>query len=130
MIYVYRCRECQTVIELPTRADSVNCPNCFTRAGRDYSSVQFSPDSVKPHFNHAVGQYVTSSRDFDEKLHVAGQEAGTVYSRVDPGDMPSPGGDSESMAILETQAKTLRDRGFTDSRGKVSIDDAGSFIPQ
>lgn len=130
MIYVYRCRECQTVIELPARADSTTCPACGCRAGRDYSSVQFNQAAVKPHFNHAVGDWVTSSRDFDEKLKMAGERAGTTYTRIDPGDSPSPGGTADEQAILETQAKTLRDKGLMSDSGKVTVDDSGRFVRQ
>lgn len=130
MIYVYLCRECNTQIELHMRAASTTCPRCGCRAGRDYRSIQFGQSAIRPHFNHAVGDWVHSSRDFDEKLKRAGEREGASYTRVDPGDMPSPGGSSADESILETQAKTLSDRGFTDSRGKVAIDDAGRFIPQ
>lgn len=74
---------------------------------RDYSSVQIGVRNFRPHFNHAVGSYVSSSREFDEQLKIAGEKVGTTYTRVDPGDVPQPNLDTD---ILETQAKTIRDR--------------------
>lgn len=129
-IYCYKCRYCGWTGDSTTRAPSIPCGACSYPATRDYSSIGFKADAVKPHFNHAVGAYVNNSRDFDEKLKIRAEESNSYYTRVDPGDIPDPGGDSESAAILETQAKTLHDRGFTNSRGKVLIDDAGSFVPQ
>ena len=95
--------------------------------GRDYSSVHFGPGSFTPHFNHSVGAYVRNSRDFDEKLKIAGEKAGSTFTRLEPGEMPRP---TKDDAIFETQAKLLHDKGFTDSKGNVSIDDKGNFIPQ
>lgn len=63
--------------------------------------------SFRPHFNHAVGSYVSTSREFDEQLKLAGERTGNVYTRVDPGDVPQPSHDTD---ILETQARTIRDR--------------------
>jgi len=76
---------------------------------RDYSSVQIGVGAFRPHFNHAVGSYVTTSRDFDEQLKAHSERNGAAITRVDPGDMPTPSHDTE---ILETQARTIRDKGI------------------
>lgn len=63
--------------------------------------------AFRPHFNHAVGGYVTSSREFDNLLKLKAEQAGTTYTRVDPGDVPQPTHDTE---VLDTQAKTIHDK--------------------
>lgn len=75
---------------------------------RDYTSVQFGRAFV-PHFNHSVGAFVSSNREFNDALKARGDEHGTTYTRVDPGDAPTPSRDTE---ILESQARTIRDKGI------------------
>jgi hypothetical protein len=79
----------------------------FDDVGRDYSSIQFSANPFQPHFNHAVGAYVHSNREFNDLLSVRAEEAGTTYARVDPGDVPRPTLDDH---IFDTQAKTIHDK--------------------
>lgn len=73
---------------------------------RDYSTVQVGR-FFQPHYNHAVGAYVRSNREFNDLLRSRGDALETVYTRVDPGDVPQPTTDD---AILETQARTIRDK--------------------
>lgn len=79
---------------------------------RDYSTVTLRPPVFQPHFNHAVGRHVETSRDFDEALKRGAEEQNTSYTRIDPCDYASitPTKDTE---IIETQARTRRDRGLT-----------------
>jgi hypothetical protein len=106
MMYAYKCRICGARFDSTSR-HLTSCPECLNRnIGRDYSSVQFGGGLFKPHFNHAVGSYVSSSRDFDEKLKIKGEEAGTTFGRLDPGDQPRPTVDDH---IFDTQMKTIRD---------------------
>jgi len=76
---------------------------------RDYSSVQIGRPAFQPHFNHAVGAYVRSDREFNDLLRSRGDEAQTVYTRVDPGDVPQPTVDDH---ILDEQAKIIHDKGI------------------
>jgi hypothetical protein len=90
--------------------DGSHGPQCF---GCRIKHVQIrSTPAFQPHFNHSVGRYVSSSRDFDEALHVGAEEANSSYTRIDPGDFASitPDRDTE---IIETQARTHRDMGLT-----------------
>lgn len=125
-IFAYLCRECYTQFDSTERHERLPCPSCGTSSGRDFSSVSFSR-TFTPHYNYAVGKYVTSSRDFDEKLKIAGEEAGTSYSRVDPGEVQPI---QEADDILNTQMSTMSKKGYLDGRNKVSIDDTGNFVPQ
>jgi hypothetical protein len=50
---------------------------------------------------------VDSPRQFDDMLKLRGEESGSTYTRVDPGDVPQPTVDDQ---ILETQARTIRDK--------------------
>ena len=75
--------------------------------GRDYSSVQIGMGAFRPHYNHAVGRYVSSSHDFDEQLKIRAEQAQSTYTRIDPGEAPTPSSDTE---ILETQMKTITDK--------------------
>lgn len=130
IIYEYKCRSCLRFYESPINGECVECV-CGELARRWFGSVQIGPrgdgNAFQPHFNHAVGKYVHTSAEFDTALKQAGESAGTEYTRVDPGDVPRPTKDDH---IFETQLSTLSRKGFMDSRGKVSIDDGGNFIPQ
>ena len=109
MMYAYKCNVCGAKVDSSSR-NLTTCPECLSMAlRRDYSSVQMGTRSFRPHFNHAVGSFVQTSREFDEQLKIAGEMAGTSYTRIDPGDMPRPTTDD---AIFDTQAKTIRDKGI------------------
>lgn len=111
--YVYRCRTCGQSFESNTRA-LTSCPYCLGRdLGRDYSSVQFGSSPFQPHFNHAVGEYVTSSQHFNDLLKVKGEENGHEFSRVDPGDIEPIRSHDD---ILDTQARTIYDRNIDPRR--------------
>jgi hypothetical protein len=106
-VYAYKCRVCGEQFDSTSRSVT-SCPNCLGRdVGRDYSTVQIGAQVFKPHYNHAVGSYVSSSREFDNMLKIRGEEAGTTYARIDPGDMPRPKTDDY---IFEDQARTIRDK--------------------
>lgn len=115
------------------RADSVPCPAtmllgtepCPNPARRVWHVNR--KRGIQPHFNQALGCVVKSDRDFDEKLKIAGEAAGSTFSRIDPGDSPRPSTDDE---VFDTQMRTLTDKGFVDGRGNVPLDDRGGFIPQ
>lgn len=107
MTYSYKCNVCGARFDTPSRATK-QCPQClFDDVQRDYTTVQFGSSPFKPHFNHAVGAYVTSNREFNDLLSVRGDEAGTTYSRVDPGDIDRPNVDDH---IFDTQARTIHDK--------------------
>jgi hypothetical protein len=74
---------------------------------RDYSTVQIGQRTFRPHFNHAVGAYVSSDRQFNNLLSLRGEQAGTTFSRVDPGDIPRPTSDDY---IFDDQQRTIMDR--------------------
>ena len=107
-IYEFSCRSCGQARDFLTRTP----PTCtcgdlnwkrkfsFTVAGGD---LRF-----EPHFNHSVGRVVHSSKDFDSALSAAGDKAGSVYSRVEPGDMM---GQMKDAPGIEEQAKAHRDSG-------------------
>ena len=106
-MFAYKCNVCGARIDSSSR-NLTTCPECLSMAlRRDYSSVQMGVGGFRPHFNHAVGHYVSSSREFNEQLKLAGEKAGTAYTRVDPGDMPQPVQDDH---ILESQARTIHDK--------------------
>lgn len=113
MIYAFKCRSCGERFDRMTREVAFDCPACGSiEVRRDYSTVQLGVSAFKPHFNHAVGAYVDSSRKFDDLLKIRGEEAGSTFSRIDPGEAPTPSTDTQ---IFETQAKTIRDRGLNPS---------------
>lgn len=107
-MYAFKCKGCGERFDRLTREVAFDCPSCGgVEVKRDYSTVQLAVSAFKPHFNHAVGAHVSSSRQFDDLLKVRGEEAGSTFSRIDPGEAPTPSSDTE---ILETQARTIRDR--------------------
>jgi putative FmdB family regulatory protein len=106
-IYAYKCRTCGEYFDSQSRS-LTSCPRCLGRdLGRDYSTVQLSVGAFRPHYNHAVGAYVSSSQHFDDLLKVRAEEAGTTFVRTDPGDVPRPTVDDQAF---DTQARTIRDR--------------------
>ncbi|HXA31504.1 MAG TPA: hypothetical protein VNV87_04535 [Acidimicrobiales bacterium] len=86
--------------------DGTHGDQCF---GCRIKSVSLVIPAFRPHFNHSVGKYVSTSRDFDEALRRGAEEQNSSYSRIDPGDYASltPSTDTE---IIETQARNLHDR--------------------
>lgn len=123
-MYEYRCKDCGQVLDTNIRQDAISC-GCGGLLRRVWSVNR--KRGLEPHFNHALGQIVKSDHDFDEKLKIAGDRAGTTFSRLDPGDSPRPTSDDH---IFDTQMKTLTDKGFVDSRGNVPLDDRGGFVQQ
>lgn len=109
LMYAYKCRICGARFDSTSRFIR-QCPECLnSNVGRDFTSVQIGQSGFRPHFNHAVGSYVTSSRHFDEQLKIKAEIAGSEFTRVDPGDQPRPTQDDH---IFDTQMKTIRDKGI------------------
>lgn len=112
--YGYRCRECGTPRDSQLRDDTQPC-DCGGVSRRDFSSVRFGVSAFQPHFNHAVGAYVNSDREFSDMLKIRAEQntvrtgAEHSYVRVDPGDLPTPTKDDH---MFETQAKTIADKGI------------------
>jgi hypothetical protein len=125
MMYSYECQRCGPFTS-QRRGDTHRCPNCELPSQRRWS-FRTATKGFEPHFNHSVGAYVSSSRHFDEMLKIRGDEAGTQMARIDPGDMPRP---TQDDGIFDTQARTLREKGFTGDDGRVRLTDEGNFIPQ
>lgn len=123
-MYEYECKSCGQVLDTNIRQDAIGC-GCGGRLQRRWSVNRSK--GVPAHYNFSLGQYVKSDRDFDEKLKIAGETAGTTFSRLDPGDAPRPSTDD---GIFDTQMRTLTDKGFVGADGKVSIDGAGRFVPK
>lgn len=114
-------------ISSQTRADRIWCRDHEQYAQRRWIVNTSPTGTFQAHFNHSIGQWVTSSRDFDEKLKIVGEQNGSQLTRIDPGDQPRPTTDD---GIFDTQARTLREKGFTDDRGKVRIADDGNYVKQ
>lgn len=113
MIFEWKCPRCATIWQNHSREEAPRC-DCARVDGtldivckRFYGSVQVGVSAFKPHFNHAVGEHVSSSRQFDEALRRAGDAAGSEYTRIDPGESPRP---TEDDHIFDTQMKTITDR--------------------
>jgi putative FmdB family regulatory protein len=110
--YSYRCRTCGARFDSNTRS-LTSCPSCLGRnIVRDYSSVQIGVSAFKPHFNHAVGAYVSTSREFDDMLKLRSEENGSQITRIDPGEVEPIRSHDD---ILDTQARTIHDRGINPS---------------
>ena len=90
-----------------THWDPDNCTGCR------YKTVQVAATpAMQPHFNHAVGDYVTSDRDFREALKRAGERNSLAtgmnheYEPRYPGDLPEPP-HREADGVLDTRARNL-----------------------
>lgn len=110
--YGYRCRDCGAERVSLSREDIQSC-SCGGVSKRDYSTIQLGSSSFKPHFNHAVGAFVSNSRQFDDLLKLRSEQnslrTGTDhnYTRIDPGESPRPTADDH---IFEVQEKAWRDK--------------------
>lgn len=102
-LYSYRCDACG-FFDSTSRANAAPCPNCGLSGRRNWA-FRRGNQAFKPHFNHAVGQFVESDQQFREALKRGGGEAESSYAPVYPGDI-APRGDTD---ILETQARTWHD---------------------
>ena len=86
------------------------CP-CGGVLRRDFH-FQLGSTGLKPHFNHAVGKYVRNDREFNDALKRRAEENSIAtgitheYSRLDPGDAPSP---RDATEAIEARNKVLRD---------------------
>lgn len=83
--------------------------DCF---GCKVRTVQLGTPAFHPHFNHAVGEYVSNDAQFRDALK-RGSERNTLATGMDhdyephyPGDIPAPTSDTE---ILETRARFIHD---------------------
>jgi len=105
-VYSYKCRDCGARFDYTSRFIN-QCPECLNRnVGRDYSTVQIGQSAFQPHFNHAVGSYVTSSRHFDDMLKIRGEQNGSELTRIDPGEVDAIRSHDD---ILDTQMRTIVD---------------------
>lgn len=109
-VYSFICKNCGVLIDAP---GELPCPVCGLIMKKNWRAVQLrGAPAFQPHFNHAVGRYVSSSRDFDEALRRGAEEQNTTYNRIDPGDYKSIEPTTHTEA-LEVSAKVKRDRGLT-----------------
>lgn len=108
--YEFKCHSClstydafRTVLQ---RNDAPECPTCGGPTQRIIGRVNFARSTVQsePHFNHVLGQVVSSTKDFEEKLHKMNEENGTHYVVADPND-PSVHATDDGMYETE-KAKT------------------------
>lgn len=123
--YLYTCKSCGASQISNFAADNTTCLQCSGFAQRKWN-VNLTPPFT-PHYNHSVGAYISSSREFDDALKHRSEQAGTSFSRIDPGEAPRPQSDD---GVFDTQLKTLTDKGFVGSDGKITLDDAGNYIPK
>jgi hypothetical protein len=75
MLYDYICEDCEIAYSSPTfqkigdLLDGARCAECNGNLVRAVSLFNATPVSCsQPYFNYAVGDYVTSTSDFEHKL--------------------------------------------------------------
>lgn len=110
-LYEYACRTCGHSEDRLQRDLSITCPDCSSPLYRQWGFN--TAESFQPHFNHAVGQFVSSKQEFKDALSRGGDSHNTTYSMVEAGDMP------RTEHGMEETAKFKRDAGITDSPTKV-----------
>ena len=126
MIYEWKC-PAGHIVELPFASsdEPVLCNHHDAQLKRYFGSVQLPRNggAFQPHFNHSVGKYVSSARDFTDQLKRAGDEqserTGITHSYVPvmPGDVPQP---KESTEVFETRNKIVRDTNQTHEFGEIA----------
>lgn len=78
MLYEYRCDRCELAYEsLTFRKIGQVLDECPTACGgelvRIVSLFNVTPD-IEPYYNYTVGDYVTSTKDFEEKLRIGAEQ--------------------------------------------------------
>lgn len=112
-LYGYRCRECGKERDSLARDDVQPCP-CGGVSRRVFH-VNVSGQAFTPHFNHSVGQHVSTSRAFDDALKRRAEENSLLtgidhhYTRVDPDEARSMKAVGATDEGLESQAKAHHD---------------------
>lgn len=85
-LYEYACRRCGHSEDRLQRDLTLTCPECNSPLYRQWGfNVK---DGFQPHFNHSIGQYVTSKQQFLDGLKRGGDKAGSTYTMVEHGDLP------------------------------------------
>ena len=111
-IYQFRCRECGSERESQSR-EIVSCA-CGGVSRRVFHANIAS--GFRPHFNHSVGRYVTSQRQFNDALKHA-SDANSLTTGTDhnyqPVDITDPRACGATDEGLEHTAKVKRDSGVT-----------------
>lgn len=112
MLYAYRCRSCNHTRDSQSNTDIQPC-GCGGVSKRDYTSVQLrGTTAFQPHFNYAVGKYVSTEHEFKSALRRSA-DANTIatgvehkYEMVDPGDLrrmePTEGTEAIEQAGRDT----------------------------
>lgn len=106
MWYEYRCRECggvhetQRFTKLGRALDDRLC-ECGGELLRICSVPQTTPPPAEPYWNYTVGDYVTSTRDFEEKLRIGGER---MTERLGYEQKFTPVYPSEKRAYVESTA--------------------------
>ena len=80
------------------------CPGCR------YKTIQFSPLTFQPHFNHSVGAYVNTDREFRDELKRC-SERNSIATGTDHNYEPRYNGDLKPItsadSVLDTRARNL-----------------------
>lgn len=90
MLYAFKCRECGVRIDRMNVKNPHPC-DCGGILRRDFS-FSFRPP-LREHFNHALGQYVSSERSLEDGFKLASEKQSELtgadhkYIPVDPRDM-------------------------------------------
>lgn len=85
-LYEFYCKHCGHAEDHLSRDLTLYCPDCGRALHRNWSFAYKEP--FQPHYNHAVGKYVSSNSDFNDALKRGGDEAGSTFTRIDAGDLP------------------------------------------
>lgn len=98
-LYEWKCKRCGTISTSMVYGEKPDCQLCGNTVEQRIYSF-FAPVSFQPHWNSAVGAYVTSQRDFDDKLKALG-EAQTLRTGIEHNYVSVPLADSSAFNITE-----------------------------
>lgn len=100
-LYSLRCWDCGSEIDRyapmtsPKSSTACSCGSVMVR--RYTPPATLRSQTFEPHYNHSVGAFVQSRRDFTDALKRGSDEASEVtgvthnYRPADPRDIPQPG---------------------------------------
>ena len=111
--FQYRCRGCNRLFASGERNDVTRCPRCNSAAARVFSFNVTT--SMREHWNTAVGEYVSNSREMSDSLKRKSEEMSVRtgidhdYQYVSPAEMADPSAHGASRENLEETNRRFHD---------------------
>lgn len=97
-LYEFKCQSCRTISTTMDYGVVPDCQVCKTAMNKVFSF--YAKPMFKGHFNPSVGKYVSSQREFDEALKIAGADA-TERTGIPHNYVSTEVGDADAFGVSE-----------------------------